>query len=61
MIVLLTRKSKRNHFSSYFQDNIYNLKKVWQGINSIIANKKIRKLSIFNKFNDYFSTVAKNI
>ena len=27
MIVSLTRKSKKNHFSSYFQNNIYNLKK----------------------------------
>ena len=46
MIVSLTRKSKRNHFSSYFQDNIHNLKKIWQGINSIIANNKSKSSSV---------------
>ena len=77
MIVSLTRKSKKNHFSSYFQNNIYNLKNVWQG-NSIIANSKSKNcdvpsiyinnnceissdpITISNKFNDYFSNVAKN-
>ena len=39
MIVTLTRKSKKSHFSGYFQDNLTNLKKVWQAINSIISNK----------------------
>ena len=46
MIVSLTRKIKENHFSTYFHNNIYNLKKVWQGINSIIANNKSRKCSM---------------
>ena len=46
MIVSLSRKSKRNHFSSYFQDNIHNLKKIWQGINSIIANNKSKSSSV---------------
>ena len=46
MIVTLTRRSKRNHFSSYFQDNIHNLKKIWQGINSIIANSKSKSSSV---------------
>ena len=73
----LTRKSKKNHFSSYFKDNIHNLKKkMWQGINSIIANGKSKSCSvssiyvnekrdissdpitISNKFNEYFSSVA---
>ena len=31
MIVSLTKRSKKNHFSSYFQDNIHNLKTIWQG------------------------------
>ena len=76
MIVSLTRKSKKNHFSSYFPNNIYNLKKIWQSIiNSIIATKNCDVPSIYiknnceissdpitisNKFNDYFSNVAKN-
>ena len=38
LIVSLTRKSKKNHFISYIHENIFNLKKVWQGINSIIPN-----------------------
>ena len=78
MIVSLTRRSKKNHFSSYFQENIHNLKKVWQGINSIITNSKSKScnvssmyvnkncdissdpITISNKFNEYFSNVAKN-
>ena len=46
MIVSLTRKSKRNHFSSYFHDDIHNLKKICQGINSIIANSKSKSCSV---------------
>ena len=46
MIVSLTRRSKKNHFSSYFQDNIHNLKKIWQGINSIIASRKSKSCSV---------------
>ena len=46
MIVSLTRKSKKNNFFSYFQDNIYNLKKIWQGINSIIANRKSKNCDV---------------
>ena len=42
----LTRKTKINHFSSYFKDNIQNLKKIWQGINSIIANSKSKSYSL---------------
>ena len=55
MIVSLTRKSKINHFSSYFLDNIHNLKKIWQGINSIIANSKSKICSVSYL---YFSNVA---
>ena len=46
LIVSLTRKSKKNHFNSYFHDNIQNLKKDWQGINSIIANNKSKNCSV---------------
>ena len=64
MIVSLTRESRKNSFSNYFQDKSYNLKNVWQGINSIIAYKKSQTYTvstiISNKFNDYFSNVAKN-
>ena len=40
-IVTSTRKSKKDHFTQYFQENNNKLKKVWQGINSIIANKSV--------------------
>ena len=46
LIVSLTRKSKKNHYTSYFHDNIHNLKKVWHGINSIIANNKSKNCSV---------------
>ena len=76
MIVALTRKSKKIYFSSFFQSNILNLRKVWQGINSIISNKSKKygvssiylnnnditsdPILISNNFNDYFSKVATN-
>ena len=76
MIVALTRKSKKIYFSSFFQSNILNLRKVWQGINSIISNKSKKSgvssiyldnnditsdpILISNNFNDYFSKVATN-
>ena len=61
----------------FFQKNSKNLRKVWEGINSIISlkntkskipssifvNNKINSdaYSIANEFNDYFSSIAKSI
>ena len=45
-IVTATRKGKKDHFSNFFQENSQNLKKVWQGINSIISKSYSQKLSV---------------
>lgn len=45
-ILNITRLSKKLYFHSFFSDNIKNIKKTWQGINSIINNSKKIKKSI---------------
>ena len=35
----MLRASKKNYFTKYFTDNSKNAKKLWEGINEIIANK----------------------
>ena len=68
---------KKNYFSDYFKQHSKNIKKVWQGIKSIISTKPTQKGSpssiningtltseptkIADAFNDYFSNVAENI
>ena len=39
MLVTLIRKSKQNHFTKYFSDNIKNLRETWKGIRNIIQIK----------------------
>ena len=36
-ILMLTRKSKRNFFHNYFEDNLNNIKKTWEGINNLLV------------------------
>ena len=36
MIVELTKKSKQNYYNQYFSTNNSNLRKIWQGIKSIV-------------------------
>ena len=45
LIVTLTRKSKNNHYSNYFSNNMKNLKKVWSGINDLISSRKNKRNS----------------
>ena len=40
MITELLRKSKVNHYKEYFNENTNNHKKMWEGINQIIYNRK---------------------
>ena len=40
MLVTLVKKSKPNHFSKYFSDNVKNLGNTWLGIKHIIQIKK---------------------
>ena len=42
----LIRLSKKMYFYSYFENNISNIKKTWQGINQIISNKKANRKTI---------------
>ena len=76
-IQILIKNSKSNFYKTYFTENNKNLRKIWQGIKSIINNKT--KISdsptclirgdksitdikdISNEFNSYFSTIADSI
>ena len=43
-ITLLTRLSKKLCYNQYFETNLYNMRKTWQGINSLInRNKRMDK------------------
>ena len=39
-ICTLTRLSKKNYFLAFFSDNFNNMKNTWNGINSLINNKR---------------------
>ena len=43
-ILTLTRLSKKLYFDNYFQLNMNNIKKTWQGINDLINRKKNRRV-----------------
>ena len=76
-IQILIKDSKMNFYKTYFTRNNKNLRKVWQGIKSIINNKtKIYDtptclihdektitdpVDISNQFNNYFSNIADSI
>jgi len=45
-IVTLTRASKKSYYDHYFNSNLTNIKKTWEGINNLIGSKKSRKKSI---------------
>ena len=77
MLVTLIRRSKQNHFSKYFHDNVNNLRKTWKGIKNIIQLKHNSDASpscLLNKgltitnpveiatiFNSYFSSIRKTL
>ena len=76
-IVALTRSSKKAYYQKYFSENSSNLKKTWQGINSIVNVKDTTKSTpsslsidddicsdpskIANSFNKYFSSIASKL
>ena len=39
-ISLLTRLSKKAYYTKYFEDNLFNTKKTWEGINNLINRKR---------------------
>ena len=73
-IQILIKSSKENFYKTYFTENNKNLRKIWQGIKSIVniktknyesptclikENKSITDpTDISNEFNNYFSNVA---
>ena len=77
MLVKLIKKSKENHFSKYFSDNVKNLRQTWKGIKSIIQNKNNAESlptcifdkgssvtdpsQIANTFNSYFSSIGETL
>ena len=37
---MLTQISKWNFFHNYFEDNLSNIKKTWEGINNLLGSKR---------------------
>ena len=74
LLSTLLKDSKQTYFSSYFKDNIKDIKKTWKGIKSIISMKSknsdipssildngkyiIKSTTIANIFNDFLHSVA---
>ena len=76
MLVTLIRKSKQNHFSKYFSDNVKNLRNTWKGNNIIQIKNNSDSLpsclldngssltnpsQIANVFNSYFSSSGETL
>ena len=73
---MLISKSKQNHFSAFFQENLKSSKKLWNKNNELINKKQKRIDDLFlckngviitkqkkvaNKFNKYFINFAQNL
>ena len=70
------KKSKKSYYAAYFEEDSKNIKKIWEGIRSIVntknsVNPKISQLNvngkiidnpkrIVNELNDYFVNVGPN-
>ena len=39
-ITILTRISKKSYFHEYFNNNLTNMRKTWEGINNLINHKR---------------------
>jgi len=77
VIVKLSRRSKSNHFSSYFKQYSRNTRKIWEGVRNLISIKPDKSqqllalhtisgissdpLIIANTFNNYFTSIANSI
>ena len=73
----LIKISKKEYYSSFFNENINNIKNTWRGIKNIININKNKKDSpesliinnetvtdkkvIANTFNDFFTSIAGNL
>ena len=56
-ILTLTRGSKKVYFHNYFQENLNNMKKTWEGVNSLINRKKKKKKHKRKKHKKNISTI----
>ena len=70
-------EAKRAYFKTYFETNLYNSKKIWQGINEIMHNRTNKanaeiylddggnivtdQKKVANRFNKFYTNVAKNL
>ena len=53
-ICTLVRKSKRHYFHKYFNNNLTNMKKTWDGINTLL-NRQTKKHKPINSLKDCFN------
>ena len=76
-IATLTKRSKSNHYTKYFNKHSKNMQKVWTGIRDIISMKSSNSTpnisisvgnnvttnteTVTNWFNDFFTSIADNI
>jgi hypothetical protein len=77
LLVSLCKRSKSNYYSTYFQSNLGNIKKIWQGVNNLISSKGNSQpppislsidgittsdpKTVSNTFNNYFCNIAYSI
>ena len=75
LLVTLQRKSKQNHYKTYFENNKSDIKKTWKGIQNILAISKKKVTNIdnlnyngkihtnnndkANALNDFFTNIGK--
>ena len=71
------KESKRSSFTNYFQNNLNDLKSIWEGVNNLISLKELSNVApsnifhndrssnepqeIANAFNKYFINFATDI
>ena len=51
-ICTLTRLSKRKYYSKFFNDNLTNMKKTWEGINNVLCRGKLMNTKPITFIND---------
>ena len=76
-IVTLSRQSKSNHFTKYFNRHSKNMKKVWSGVRNLICSNTVnaskpisinigesvtaKPETVANHFNNFFTSIADTI
>ena len=74
LLVKVIRDSKTQHYNKFFNENLQNSKKIWEGVNELTNNQKKNKTTnisiklhdkivsdpktVANEFNAYFSNIA---